>query len=843
MIATDNFLVIDTEGGDELSEIAVIDDRGRVIYGAYNSQHPDQQDIKVTSYPLAKIIHDFYQLAQGKTLVFHSASHDIGVLKRSFEKVNRPWFEHYQSCCTVQLSVQYFPQYDSYSLDYLSRALNLRVAHQYFNSMLAHSARYDAEFTYQLYRKIMTQASLQFSLKKQPNPFSSSRVDTPFQHHPDLKEIYGDQFKTLKSALLDINEDPNHQSNGVVVIGEPGAGKTHLMMRLAKEFLKTNRLLFIRQPNNAETVLFHIYSRILESLVESVPGSQFNQLQYLIANSVISFCREENIGGPIVEKCQDDPLQLFAVMGGSGTKARRDNWDRLIKQIQPWWTRKYAAASYSWRILKGFLQYCRYTDENYRAIIARWLAGGSLDDEDLEKVNLERWDDDLSREAFSLEAMAVLSKLSLLDEPLIIVFDQLEGLGRKQNKILLENFGEAVKEIFTHVPNSLIIFNLFPERWVQMRDEIFDAAIVDRMSQYIVHLECPNEKQLHAILQSKLNRAHLKLDELFDNRELNDILSQPSIRSVINRAAAYHRFKRDGVPLPNDYRKADKPGKRTNSDDETSTNARLDILEADVRTIKQLISALISPTAYQVLLNSKGHPASNHLIPANRDEDKPIGTAAIDIDSDDGALVINTQDEPAAHGVDVVDSDTITFEGYLEQKQKELEDKYDKPTIIDDTDDIGKLIAIATEIQNFERFDMRPLRLGKLKLPEHVLIENTQSGFILAFLHHSGNKFTSRIKNFNQLVISKKHLHFTLMRDARENTITGKVGKTEINRLNHADNGSFLVLDRSLRLQFELLNCIISDIQNRDLEIGVEKAISLLRKYQPENWLLEKLLR
>ena len=46
----------------------------------------------------------------------------------------------------------------------------------------------------------------------------------------------------------------------------------------------------------------------------------------------------------------------------------------------------------------------------------------------------------MSKEAFSLEAIAVLGKLSLLDEPIIIVFDQLEGLGLSHNKQLLLEF-------------------------------------------------------------------------------------------------------------------------------------------------------------------------------------------------------------------------------------------------------------------------------------------------------------------------------------------------------------------------------------------------------------------
>ncbi len=128
---------------------------------------------------------------------------------------------------------------------------------------------------------MMEQPTTVEKIVSKPNPFSNTRVDTPFQNHTDLKEIYQDEFERLKSIITDIKDDvENHQSKGAVVTGEPGTGKTHLMMRLAKERLKNNRLLFIRQPNNINSVLYHIYSRVLESFVEKVPNSPYSCLLY-----------------------------------------------------------------------------------------------------------------------------------------------------------------------------------------------------------------------------------------------------------------------------------------------------------------------------------------------------------------------------------------------------------------------------------------------------------------------------------------------------------------------------------------------------------------------------------
>ena len=70
------------------------------------------------------------------------------------------------------------------------------------------------------------------------NPFGSSRVDNPFQTHPDNTSVSDAQYNVLESVIDDIKHDRNQQSKGAVVIGQPGTGKTHLIMRLATRRLK-----------------------------------------------------------------------------------------------------------------------------------------------------------------------------------------------------------------------------------------------------------------------------------------------------------------------------------------------------------------------------------------------------------------------------------------------------------------------------------------------------------------------------------------------------------------------------------------------------------------------------
>lgn len=813
-----NFIVLDTEGVPSLSEIALYDHQGQLLYEAFAQEDPRNFDIKFKIKPLATIIQDLCQIIPGKTLVCHSVEHDAKVLRYSFQisRISPPPFKF---VCTYELARQQYPYLPSYSLEALAKHFRLKVNQKPFDAHQAHRARYDAAFTYQLYRLMLEQNYIQ-SLQNTVNPFSSSRVDTPFQEHPDFKELYQREFKLLKSIIFDIKNDRNHQSQGAVVIGEPGTGKTHLMMRLAQELLKINRLLFIRQPNNSQSVLYHIYSRILESFVETVPGTTYTQLEHLLANSFVKLISST----PVMTLNQKDrdilavlkayPLGLYERLGAEGRQKKREYWQHIERRTDDWWLSQYGSAGYALQIIKGIIKFCSYTDARKRELVTRWLAANELEAEELESVGLSNWQEEMSKESFSLEAISVFSKLSMLDEPLMIVFDQLEGLGLEHNRDILLAFGEAVKEIFTHVPNSLIILNLFPDRWQQFQS-IFDGSIIDRISQNQIHLQHPSLEVLRQILELKTQSIGVDLNLLFTAEELQDILNFGSIRKVLNRASEYFKFKIQQVPLspqipivklisppvsPPDAGAVSAPNLNT------PIEQRIQDLEQEVLHLKARLEDL------EASWETKINPLSNL------------------------SLVQEETHHPAALASVSAQNPIIQ---YLYEQRKVLEQAYSKLQIITDSDDYGKLLAIAEAFRELGKFEIDTLRMGKRKLPEHLLIQRQNQEFVIAFLQGDGSAFTSRIKNLNELVIAHLNIQFILLRDCRQSVIKGAVGKQELEKFSHTPNGQFKVWEREERLDFELIYKLIIEIQNRDVEFNLEAASLLLRHCLNQSWLLE----
>ena len=627
-------------------------------------------------------------------------------------------------------------------------------------------------------------------LQGKANPFVSTRVDNPFQTHIDLNSIYQSQFNFLKTLIAEIKHDVNHQSKGTVVIGEPGTGKTHLIMRLAKELLKVNRLVFIRQPNNSDAIIYHIYSRILESLVEKVPDNNYTQLENLLANSFYKILTEtfkkKNIQKDkyILGKIHDNTLNIYTSLGAEKTQKKREYWQYIEKIAVDWWFDRYGAAGYAKQIIKGIIKYCSYSNVNYQKLVTRWLSADELNPHELNKIGLDNWQEEMSKEAFSLEAISVLSKLSLLDEPIIIVFDQLEGLGLSHNRQLLLSFGEALKEIFTHVSNSLIILNLFPDRWQQFQ-QVFDYSIIDRISQHQVYLEKPNQLELKQILELKIRTVGVEVETLFTPDELAQILSGNSIRAVLTKAADYYRYKVNGIPLP----KAFPPVSATK---EEAILARLDKLETSFYQFQQIFTNL---AATFNSLNSE--VASTKTLSKN---------------------LVNI---------------------YLEKQRELIENNYSKLQIVSDSDDVGKIKTIAEAFAHFQDINIEHLRLGTKRIPEQIVINHKNQKFSIGFLQVDGSSFTSRIKNYNELVINCPDIDFSLWRDIRRPLITGRVGKEERNKLNDFPNGKFQIMNQENRVNFELIYQFIIDLHNKDLDVPLVQALQIATEQFRSYWLIK----
>ena len=116
MQAQQDFIVIDTEGKNELWQIAIIDSQGQLVYEAFAKGHPDNYARRFNVKPLKEIIVNFLDISQSKLIICHNALHDIQVLKLSFKAVKVNW-QNLAFKCSCDLAKSYFPGLPSYSLE------------------------------------------------------------------------------------------------------------------------------------------------------------------------------------------------------------------------------------------------------------------------------------------------------------------------------------------------------------------------------------------------------------------------------------------------------------------------------------------------------------------------------------------------------------------------------------------------------------------------------------------------------------------------------------------------------------------------------------------------------
>lgn len=368
-------------------------------------------------------------------------------------------------------------------------------------------------------------------LENEPPSFFD-RVNTPWDHVPDLEDYNRQAYLRIVRALKDLTRSSPDQTGsntqGVLILGEAGTGKTHLLMRVARNLADTNHILFIRKPNNEEAVAQHIWANVVSSLARTIPTktsvrSQLDDLLAHVFSSVLIPEFEQDIREDKdadqkrrwVARLQDDPYNLFNMLG-EGEK-RQDNLDRIRKR-----TLKYLQFNHpdvDQTIARVLITYCFVVREDRKRVLLTWLAGQDVDETEAKDlglpqswVTLDETSSDTStqqqREDQALRAIRTVGILSTHYQPLILAFDQLEGL-RDQPR-LTHKWGDAAREIFTMAPNFLVITCIFPSLWETWFSPTLDKSVSERIAQQVVTLDTFGPQHGFKLLATHLEPSFIK---------------------------------------------------------------------------------------------------------------------------------------------------------------------------------------------------------------------------------------------------------------------------------------------------------------------------------------------
>jgi hypothetical protein len=204
----------------------------------------------------------------------------------------------------------------------------------------------------------------------QLNPFGDSAFGSPWNEIPaDVLTINDVAFRAVLSELDQVRRGAKAS---IVITGEPGSGKTHLLGRLRKTIGQEFAYIYIRCNASAATLWRHVRAALAADLLKQ-DGGEPSPLQRIL---------------------QQKPDRLDQV---SGLSLRR------------------ALSSYG--------------EGRHVHAASAWLRGEALPQPDLEALGIgaERDDEDRSRETEAKDAVNGLLDF-LAPEPTVLCFDQVEAL-------------------------------------------------------------------------------------------------------------------------------------------------------------------------------------------------------------------------------------------------------------------------------------------------------------------------------------------------------------------------------------------------------------------------------
>jgi hypothetical protein len=349
------------------------------------------------------------------------------------------------------------------------------------------------------------------------NPFLDNRINGPSADDVDVDTIHQTAFARLTQLAREACDA--RRGVGVVLWGEAGVGKSHLLSRLGRWASQEGRACFV-------------YLHNLQAAPENLPRS----LLHAVVSNLTHGRRQHFVGTPLYE------LVECSLVDSVGGKLGRYHWTLLARALARYSERLAAqelpgAALLDrtvWDVLFELFRSANRAaqgkeDERLAKWAVRWLGGEALDPSEARALKLPPARQ--VQEAVALldnqQIKQVLVELTRLvggqDRPFLLVFDQVDNLDAEQ-AAALARFLEA---LIDSSPNLLVVTAGVKDtlvRWQQER--VIQTSAWDRLAQLEITLQRLQPDQARAIIEARLHHflAPFTDHELIRKRRRDDAL-------------------------------------------------------------------------------------------------------------------------------------------------------------------------------------------------------------------------------------------------------------------------------------------------------------------------------
>lgn len=317
-----------------------------------------------------------------------------------------------------------------------------------------------------------------------PNPFRDTVVQDAWQEPVDLTDIHAQAFEACKSG---IEAAKRGSAGSLLIYGDAGSGKTHLLARLQRHLMNDapnapDRALscvfcFVRLQTSPQLLWQHVRRRLVSDLMRR--GQGLTQLQRLIAHQLgITAGRTARAG----------VLEL-RVLRDADRGALSRHLDGVAQKLD---------LPRNLRIVLERLVF----NESVRDATA-WLAGDGLPEELMAELGLGA-DTEEDREDSARHVVTALCRLAGETLPIVFCFDQVESLQRTAtDEEALFRFARMAADLRDSDGNVFLITCLQTAYLDQFQRSVREADR-DRIAQRSVVLEPLTPSQVERLLRSRL---------------------------------------------------------------------------------------------------------------------------------------------------------------------------------------------------------------------------------------------------------------------------------------------------------------------------------------------------
>ncbi len=325
------------------------------------------------------------------------------------------------------------------------------------------------------------------------NPFLDNRINGPSANDVDVDAIHQSAFARLTRLAREACD--HRRGVGVVLWGEAGIGKSHLLSRLA------------RWSNDSDRACF-AYLHNLQAAPEHLPRSLLNG----VLNILTRGRNRDFVGTKLFELVHASLLDAVDhKLGGYTWRQLEHTYTRLVERLT---ARDLPGATLIdrsvWDVLFRFFRSAYRTNQGKEkseqaSLAVRWLSGQALDPQEARALGLPPPTDDAVALLDNQQIKQVLAALTRLaaskGRPFLLIFDQVDNLDEEQ-AAALARFLEA---LIDSSPNLLVVTAGVKDtlvRWHENR--VIQSSAWDRLAQESLTLQRLKPAEATAIVAARL---------------------------------------------------------------------------------------------------------------------------------------------------------------------------------------------------------------------------------------------------------------------------------------------------------------------------------------------------